>query len=308
MQQELISIIVPIYNVERYLKECIDSILKQSYKNLEIILVDDGSKDRSGEICDEYAQRYSYISALHKKNGGPSSARNFGIDRANGTVFAFIDSDDYIATNFVEKLYSEMVQYKAQMSCCNHIKIYEDGREIEGNPKYSKLTVLHDADLPYGIYDDFSASNKLYRRELFDNIRYPEGKLYEDARTTYRVAEKCTTVTYDPTPLYYYRQRSASIMGTFSPERYLDRVNVWNELIDAMKSKITMQQCNEMKCRKNRLVTELILSIIANRQLKNNKELLKNLSSEIESDVLNVRNNSLKELTAVKIANIIGRI
>lgn len=302
MENELISVVVPIYNVDQYLKECVDSILTQTHDHIEIILVDDGSTDCSNTMCDEFAKVNSNIIVCHKKNGGLSSARNIGMMCSFGEILAFIDSDDFISPDMLSTLLSDMTENGADMACCNCTKIFEDGRIIDEKPKYDEITVLTNDNVLYGIYDDFSAWNKLYKKRLFQNIQYPEGKLYEDARTTYRLAKKCSTVTYNPSSLYFYRQRSSSIMGSFDFDRYIDRVNVWNEMISVMKQDITSQQLQEMMTRKNKLVIELLLSLIKSRYFHEHCQLIKKLCSEIEFQMLDKRLYSGRERTVLFLA------
>ena len=184
----LISVIVPVYNVEDYLSKCVASILAQSYKNLQVILVDDGSTDRCPEICDDIAKRESRVQTIHKKNGGLSSARNAGIDAANGDFLAFVDSDDYIAPDMYEYLYRNMAETESDISICGKYVVYENGRLILKQDQ-SILCLVMDSEeairrmCSFRDYDT-SSCDKLYKRELFSSIRFPLGKLCEDWYTT----------------------------------------------------------------------------------------------------------------------------
>lgn len=213
--KDLISIIVPIYNVEDYLCRCIDSIINQTYKNLEIILVDDESPDRCGVICDEYAQKDNRIKVIHQKNKGLSGARNTGIESANGRYIAFVDSDDYIASDMYEILYSDIEKYNAGISICNRYYEFEDGRRVERykQTRETKVYSGKEAIIEMNNYSSFdmSAWDKLYRRELFDEIRFPEGKLSEDFFIMYKLLDKAQIVTFNPKHLYIYVQRNNSI-------------------------------------------------------------------------------------------------
>lgn len=214
MKKDLISIVVPIYNVDKYLNKCIDSIINQTYKNIEIILVDDGSTDSSGKICDEYLKIDSRICVIHKKNGGLSDARNYGIEKAQGIYIGFIDSDDFINENMFELLYNNIIENNADISICGRYINYEDGREIIQHKNLIKFAM----DKKEGLiklnsfsYFDMSACDKLYKRELFDNIRFPFGKKCEDYYTMYKLFDKSDTIFYDSTPMYHYYQREGSI-------------------------------------------------------------------------------------------------
>ena len=178
MNRDLISIIVPIYNVEKYLTECVDSIIKQTYKNLEIILVDDGSTDHSKDICDQYVKIDTRIRVIHKVNGGLSSARNAGIDIANGNYYMFIDSDDYIKEDMVELLYSVMIENQCDMTICNIIRFYDNG-DVKPLYRVEKDGLCLDNLDKFETLVQPSVCNKLFNKNLFCFIRFPEGKFYE---------------------------------------------------------------------------------------------------------------------------------
>ena len=173
MEKDLISVIVPVYKVEKYLEKCIESVLKQTYTNLQIILVDDGSPDNCGKICDEYAKKDSRIEVIHKINGGLSDARNVGINRANGRYIGFVDSDDYIKEDMYEKLINLIKEYDADISICNLYDVI-DGKEYVRNKdngihEYSRIDILKEILLDKNIQS--YAWNKLYKKELFDEIK-----------------------------------------------------------------------------------------------------------------------------------------
>lgn len=215
-----ISVIVPIYKVEAFLNRCVDSILNQSYRNLEIILVDDGSPDNCGLICDEYARWDERIVVVHKKNGGLSSARNAGLDIATGEYIGFVDSDDYLAPDMYEKMYKALTESESDLCICGTSYVDEEGapfhQEIPSTmcdeilDQKSLYAKLQQQDYFYYV----TAWTKLYRSEVFADIRFPEGRLHEDEFTAHHVFGKCTrTVTLEE-PLYYYVQRAGSIMNS----------------------------------------------------------------------------------------------
>lgn len=219
----LISIIVPCYKVEKYLPKCIDSIIKQTYTNLEIFLVNDGSPDNCGKICDEYAQKDYRIKVIHKTNGGLSDARNVAIDKMTGEYVVFVDSDDYIAPTHIEGLYDMIQHYQAEISV-NTFKPFYDGAIPIPKPKSSKDYVYTGLEATekmfYQEMFDNSAWGKMYKSSLFDNIRYPKGLLYEDLPTTYKLMLKASKVAYNNNETYYYLLRSDSIEGSkFTPEK-----------------------------------------------------------------------------------------
>lgn len=217
--EELISVIVPVYNVEKYIKKCIESIINQTYNNLEIILVDDGSTDKSGKICDEYAMVDKRISVIHKENGGLSDARNCGIDVAKGKYIAFVDSDDFIDLKMYEILYNNLVKNNADISICKPY-LFEKYNEVVEAKEAEVVTVWEKKDFYTKMYDDYLmtvvAWNKLYKREIFENIRYPKGKKIEDAAIIHYVLEKCEKIALTNLELYFYYQRDDSIMHKYN--------------------------------------------------------------------------------------------
>lgn len=232
----VISIVVPVYNVEIYLDKCIKSIVGQSYRNLEIILVDDGSTDNSLNICNFWIDKDERIKIIHKKNGGLSSARNAGIDIATGDYIAFVDSDDYIDNEFVAKLLNKMLETDSDIVCCGYYEIINGERNISNKKlicgEYTKKEAL-EMLIKWDIQD--YAWNKLYRRSLFENIRYPEGRNYEDMATTYKIFLKANKVTVIGEKLYNYLIRKGSISNTDNNKRYIkdmrDTIEIYNERI-----------------------------------------------------------------------------
>ena len=213
-EEKKISIIIPIYNVEKYLPACVESILQQTYKNLEVILVDDGSPDRCPVICDELAQKDDRIRVIHQKNGGLSGARNTGIDNAQGDYLIFVDSDDTVEQTLVEELYTYAEKWNCAIVACGRNYIFEDGQIV--------CKIAHDESKVYGFEEamqemnsfrlfDMSAWAKIYRKELFEDIRFPEGKLSEDYYIMYKLFDKAQTIGYVAKPLYNYLQRQSSI-------------------------------------------------------------------------------------------------
>lgn len=211
----LISIVVPVYKVEKYLNRCVDSILKQTYPNLEIILVDDESPDACGDICDRYAQADSRIRVIHQKNKGLSGARNAGIGIATGDYIGFVDSDDYIAENMYESMLTNMLQNDAQIAICGRYYEFEDGKRMVRYKEEIKTTVMTNVEAIIRMNSfssfDMAAWDKLYKRELFEGIRYPEGKLSEDYYVIYKLFDRTQKVVFNPEPLYFYVQRKNSI-------------------------------------------------------------------------------------------------
>ena len=213
-----ISIIVPVYNVERYLGKCINSILNQTFADFELILVDDGSTDRSGYICDDYKKKDNRIKVIHKENGGLSSARNAGLDIAKEKYIGFVDSDDFINKNMYEFLYKDIKVNNSDIAICDYEEVYENEKGINYQESNSSTLVLTNIEALWKIYDKKGwnyviAWNKLYKKYLFDDIRFPIGKIHEDEMIAHEVLYKANKITYNNKKLYYYLQRENSIMG-----------------------------------------------------------------------------------------------
>lgn len=230
MSLELISVIIPIYKVEEFLDCCIRSIVDQTYSKLEIILVDDGSPDACPSKCDEWAQKDNRIRVIHKKNGGLSDARNAGMSIATGAYISFVDSDDWIAPDFYEKLYQSIVENNAQIAASGIVLAYSDylqyDQSIYDRQVFSTEDALKTLINGRGFYA--VAWNKLYQKSLFDGIEYPIGKLHEDEFVTYKLIGKATRLVLCQKALYYYRQREGSIMQEWSI-RHLDALDAFFE-------------------------------------------------------------------------------
>lgn len=248
MQTELISVIVPVYNVEPYLRRCVDSILRQTYRNLEVLLVDDGSTDSSGDICEEYARQDSRVTVLHQKNGGLSAARNTGIERAGGACLAFVDSDDFIDSRMLETLYQDLTEQGADAAVCGY-RLF--GPQDEILPIDFSVPVQcmsgRDAIRSTLVSDEIGdfAWNKLYRKELFQSIRYPLGRMMEDQGTTYRIFLQCKKVAYHPVQMYYYYQRPDSILHRRNLKFYEDKFDMGWQKYQALKEVYPDMQEND---------------------------------------------------------------
>ena len=243
-----ISVIVPVYKVEKYLPQCIDSILAQTYKDFELILIDDGSPDNCGKMCDEYAQRDARVRVIHQKNGGLSAARNAGIDMAKGEYIAFVDSDDYVSEEYLEKLYSCLVCNNADISICGMLSFF-DGKKLDSAESIKKdRTVMTGREACLSIYKmdgrvPVMAWGKMYKASLFDNIRYPNGLIHEDDATTPRLFYKAKNVAMFADALYFYRAREDSITNaTFSAKRF-DGVKAVDICIDFFSEKNDCEMC-----------------------------------------------------------------
>lgn len=235
----LISVILPIYNVEDFLPQCLDSVINQTYQNLEIILVNDGSTDSCPQICEEYAKKDSRIKVIHKKNGGLSEARNVGFENSSGDFIAYVDSDDLLSVHFCKSLFDRLHEFKADVAECGYIRFFDVSELKENQNEDEESIEIFDSEtsllrLMLGPLNSM-VWNKLYRREVVENHRFPVGKINEDEYWTYKILgnAKRTVKFYDV--LYFYRKQGSSIMGQKYSIKRLDGLWALEERIEYMK-------------------------------------------------------------------------
>ena len=225
----LISVIIPVYNVKPYLEDALDSVLNQTYRNLEIIIVDDGSNDGSEIMCDDYGNRDSRVRVIHQRNKGLSGARNTGLSIMQGEAVAFLDSDDAYHPDFINKMARAMVRTNSDVVICDFRRYYTSRKmrlpRIKRKQSFLKTGVYMRNEALRALIDgkiQTAAWNKLYKREIWKKIRFPEGRLYEDTETTYCIFDICNTVYLLNLPLYKYRRRVGSITFSNSWQYYRD--------------------------------------------------------------------------------------
>lgn len=223
-KSELVSVIVPVYNVEKYLEKCVKSIIAQSYHTLEIILVDDGSTDSSGKLCDAVAVDDERIHVIHKKNGGLSDARNAGLNIANGSFYMFVDSDDYLTKDAVESMLVSAIENNCEIAVCNMVRFSEEGDSSMFYCPTQKETV-YKGDDRFRTLNQPSVCNKLFRAELFKEIRFPKGKYYEDTFVYHELVYQAQKLVLTGKDSYWYLQRQGSILEHSQyTNRYFDFV------------------------------------------------------------------------------------
>ena len=259
MYNPKISIIVPVYNVERYLRQCIDSILAQTYKDFELLLIDDGSPDNSGTICDEYAKKDPRIRVFHKPNGGVSTARNLGIDNARGEYISFIDADDYVEPNFLEEMLNAMNRYNADLVCCGTWEsVKPDGRyacimKTDKDKKFTRNEMLIEVLAPDSCGG--APFNKLYKASIIksNQIKFPEDmKYWEDSSFAIKYTLHCTQTAYISNVLYHYVANDTSathkkITTKTIDHRYIDRLKVnrlYREALEPLHDRAVISALN----------------------------------------------------------------
>ncbi len=238
MNEPLISVIVPIYKVEQYLDRCVQSIVDQTYKNLEIILVDDGSPDNCPEMCDAWAQKDKRIKVIHKQNGGLSDARNAGMKIASGQYMAFIDGDDYIAPEMYQLLSECILNDNSDIAACGIEMVFEDGTAPRPLTPKGRFVLERDAAMQ-AVIREFPLKQpvwyKLYKADLIRNIYFPVGKYHEDVFWTWQAIAQAKKVSVFDTPCYYYVQRSGSIMAERYSLRRLDAIEAKQQRLTFLK-------------------------------------------------------------------------
>lgn len=296
MERDLISIIVPVYNVQEYLKKCINSMLIQSYKNIEIILVDDGSTDESSSICDLYVKKDNRIKVIHKENGGLSDARNIGIKSARGKYITFVDSDDEIELNYISYLY-ELIKDN-NMSICSY-SIITNNKKINYGANHKDLVMTKEECFKRLLTEDgftVSACAKLYSKNLFENIEFPKKRICEDVGTIYKLIDMCKTISYGHESKYNYFRRNNSIMRSTFTEKKLDMIIFTDEMCDY----IVNEYPNLKSYANNRKIyarLSILRQISESDNKSNFKTLIKQLKKEIKS--ISQKNLGLKEKIAI---------
>ena len=239
--KELVTVIIPVYNVENNISYCLESVLKQTYKNIEILIIDDGSTDNSYDICQKYAENDKRITLLRQTNQGIAFVRNRGVEQAKGNLIFWIDSDDYIKCDIIEKLYNNLVEYNADMSVCDYIKgsetdySFTENKDIEiecfDNKKGLELIYKND----HFSFTMAASWAKLIKKELYKDLYYPDGKIFEDIYMSHHLIQKCKKIVYTNEIMYYYFQWPESILGKKLHIAKLDYLGAFEERIHFFK-------------------------------------------------------------------------
>ena len=238
MEDALISIIVPVYNVERYLDSCIESIVSQTYGNLEIILVNDGSTDDCGLICDKWSERDSRITVIHKENSGIADVRNVGVDASKGDYIVFVDSDDTVHPDYVEYLFTNLIENKAEIGICEFRMMTEEGKEINRFSGNGEILVLNQEQALYEMCLEklFTCSvwAKIFSRNVFYGVRFPSGQIFEDLATTYKLFLNANKIVVGKRVLYNYYVHKGSIMTSSFSWKRMYGITCVEELFDTV--------------------------------------------------------------------------
>ena len=275
---DLISIIVPVYNVEDYVEKCINSIINQTYENIEIIIINDGSTDNSYEICKRFKDKRIKLFTI--KNKGLSGARNYGISKSKGKYLAFVDSDDYIENNMIEVLYNNLIKEDADLSCCSLYEVFKN--EIISKSKKDKYYVMNNYETIKRTFTDEGLNvyvwNKLYKKDLFKKIKFPVNKNSEDIYVMYEIISLCEKVVYESIPKYYYVQRKNSIVNNTNKinidaiEASLHAINYLNNNKELQRYAIKNYLNTRLRCYKKLLYSNKDDKTIRNDYLRELKK------------------------------------
>lgn len=293
----LVSIIIPVYKVEKYLNRCIESVISQTYKNIELILVDDGSPDKCGAICDEYKNRYTFIKVLHQKNQGQASARNNGVQISIGEFIVFVDSDDFIPEDSIEYLLSLQKEFNADIAIGGMRYVYEGKSISSKSNKIIKEIVLNNVEAlkRMNYLKGFGATPwaKLYRRDLVEKHPFPEGRLYEDLATLYKIVGDCKIVAFSNKIVYYWLQREGSTMRSEFNKKQLFALEAIQQQIAYMKKNYP----DVVHSAKVRYVSKIVELMPLAIKSKNPKESYKILKEEMQymDNIFNDRQMKLSQ-------------
>lgn len=296
---DLISVIVPVYNVSPYLKECVDSIRKQTYENLQILLVDDGSTDDSGRIADQYEKKDERIRVIHRENGGLSAARNTGLASAKGTYVSFIDSDDVISCYFIETLYTMAKENQVSIAQCGFQYFY-DTVPAEANRQKSDSRIYDRIRMQEQLYRHKTGTeavvvwNKLYHKKIVYDLKFPEGLNHEDEGTTYRLFDRTKRIAVCRAPLYYYRKRQGSIVNSKNQKNAYDVKRLMWERIKYYEAKDSVAYQKLCQLSWKRYYYELLQC----RSISDTEEIRKELS-DCARKVLGFKHISLKSKAGI---------
>lgn len=294
MEKNKISVIIPVYKVEKYLDKCVQSVVDQTYKNLEIILVDDGSPDNCPKMCDEWAKKDNRIKVIHKQNGGLSDARNVGVENSTGDYIMFLDSDDYVSTEICEKLMELALKHDVPLAACGYCLFPEDTNPAPCNEKVKEFYFQREGVINQIYHASFPcfvvAWGKLYKREIFDGIKYPVGKVHEDEHVIHEVLYNANSMVYTTEQLYYYLQRKSSITGQRKQNLVIDALQAFENRFNFLNEKLP-ERLND-----NKLHYLQNLRVVYTYKYWATKELKKEIFNKFKSIYKTTANKSFRDI------------
>ncbi len=281
--EPLISVIIPVYNVEKHLRKCVESIISQSYKNIEILLIDDGAKDASPAICDEYAQKDSRVKVIHKQNAGVAKARNTGIENAAGDFFCFIDGDDHVHPDYIRCMLDVHTKTGAEISMCSYVYAWSDGRTKQTrNTQYSSEHIFENSgkdalrEMLYGRIYAPACYGKLFRKDI--SVCFPAFSIGEDMLASADYLLQADNVAMVNAPMYYYMQHDESVMHTVNPDKLYDLVITGDEMM-----KLVTEKCPEnIKAAKYYIVEKNMMALMKLHGMANQSDRIKHIEENIK--------------------------
>lgn len=293
-----ISVIVPVYNVENYLEKCLNSLVSQTLQEIEILVINDGSKDNSQQIINQFQEKFpEKIKAFSKENGGLSDARNFGIDRAIGEFLAFVDSDDYVSENMLQEMYDLAIKNEAELVICNLQKVDENGNVTQKLTQIPNFSEKIDLEKDFSVFSDISyfACNKIFKRELFDGKRFQKGMHFEDIELIPQILLQCKTLAKTDAFHYQYLERSNSISKSHT-ERGLDILKAVENVEKSFKNSIYSSKQKELK---GFQILEGIYTFLAYLAFVKDDEVFDKMNFQLKK-FIKERDISLKEILIYK--------
>lgn len=278
MEEKSVSLIIPVYNVSKYLKKCLDSVVAQTYSRLEVIIVNDGSTDDSLQIAKKYTESRPYFNLFTIENRGLGGARNYGIDKATGDYILFLDSDDYIAPDCIEKMATAAIENNSDIVVASCFDVREDGAVLNSYSNSYKCSTTSLYDDPCLLFNRVSAWGKLFKRQILADHRFVSREWYEDMRLIPKLYLDAERITYIDDRLFYYVQRSGSIMNSGNAERNLEVVNAFEDLLSYYRARGEYGRfCKELEFLLVEHVAVSAIARIASGRSKNKKELISHL-------------------------------
>ena len=296
---DTVSVIVAAYNVQEYIERCVTSLREQTYRNIEIILVDDGSNDNTGKLCDLYSELDNRIISLHKKNGGLSSARNYGIKKASGNYIAFVDGDDWVENDFVEVLYTNLIKEHADLSIIGYTMVWDNGKKkcntsYQNYQVWNQHTALHELFAQEKI--GCMAWQRLYKRKIFESICFPEGKLFEDVAIAVDVFRWCEKIVWCGASKYNYFQRTGSIVNSQFNIKKLYMLESCQKMID-FSYNIGGEFDNETNAFYLKAAMMLMMQAYGSKRTKETENAKKNIRDAIKKHNKYILRNQYLNLT-----------
>ncbi|MCR6110887.1 glycosyltransferase [Bacillus sp. A301a_S52] len=308
-----ISLSVAVYNLEDYLPKCIESILNQTFGDFELLLINDGSTDRSGKICDKYAAKDKRVKVIHQQNVGLSQVRNVALEHSTGDYIGFVDGDDWIAPTMLETLYMLCHEHDAPISMCPYLSVDEQGQPLNQPPDSKRIEMMSNKDALKRTYENkltgYVLWNKLFKRSLFEGVNFPAKRDFQDASVLYQLLHKAKKVIYIENPLYFYLIRASGItksqLASFSMKR-LDVVPNYNETYAFMKVHHP-ELCDMITANFFTSLRTMLVDIMKENKVKEHREAISHICQNISAIKKRLSRNTYVDKKHIRIAKLLSR-